>query len=174
MANEAKNVKLGVCKVVFDGVDLGFTKGGVDVSVATETHEVQVDQHGQTPINEFVMGRTCTVKVPLAETTLENLVKIMPGATLKKEGSGPTEKKRVDVPLAVGESLLKYAKVLTLHPKALPDSDKSEDFTVHLAATSGALDYGYKVDDERVFNCEFKAYPNESGVLFTVGDTTVA
>ncbi|EOD9812545.1 hypothetical protein ACJ8GG_003588, partial [Acinetobacter baumannii] len=69
MASDVKNVKLGVCKIMFDGVDLGFTKGGVDVTVSTETHKVQVDQFGQTPINEYILGRTVVVKAPLAETT---------------------------------------------------------------------------------------------------------
>lgn len=166
--NDAKNVKLGVCKVLFDGQDLGFTKGGVDVTVATETHEVQVDQYGQTPINEYVMGRTVTVKVPLAETTLANLTKIMPGAKLVTDATANTA--RVDVPVAVGQSLLDYAKTLVLHPIAKPEADKSDDFTVHLAATAGGLDFAYKLEDERIFNCEFKGYPNPQGILFSVGD----
>lgn len=166
--NQAKNVKLGVCRVLFDGVDLGFTKGGVEVSVATETHEVQVDQAGQTPINEYIMGRTVTVKAPLAETTLENLVAIMPGAKLVTDGT--SQAKRVDVALGVGVSLLDSAKTLTLHPVALPEADKSEDFTVFKAATAGALDFAYKLDDERVFSCEFKGYPNEDNLLFAFGD----
>ena len=167
--NKAENVKLGVCRVLFDGVDLGFTKGGVEVSVATETHEVQVDQAGQTPINEYIMGRTVSVKAPLAETTLENLVAIMPGAKLITDGVTPT-KKRVDVSLGVGVSLLSMAKTLVLHPVSLPDADKSEDFTVFKAATAGALDFAYKLDDERVFSCEFKGYPNDKNLLFAVGD----
>lgn len=165
--NKAENVKLGVCRVIFDGVDLGFTKGGVEVSVATETHEVQVDQAGQTPINEYIMGRTVSVKAPLAETTLENLVAIMPGAKLV---SGTNNTKRVDVGVGVGVSLLSLAKTLVLHPMALPDADKSEDFTVFKAATAGSLDFAYKLDDERVFSCEFKGYPNDKNLLFAVGD----
>lgn len=166
--SDVKNVKLGVCRVLFDGQDLGYTKGGVDVSVATETHEVQVDQYGQTPINEFIMGRTVTVKVPLAETTLENLAKIMPGATLVTDTVAKTA--RVDVPTGVGTSLLDFAKTLTLHPINLPESDKSEDFTVHRAATAGALEFAFKLEDERIFNCEFKGYPGENGTLFSVGN----
>lgn len=166
--SDVKNVKLGVCRVLFDGQDMGFTKGGVDVTVATETHEVQVDQYGQTPINEFIMGRTVTVKVPLAETTLENLAKIMPGATLVTDTVAQTA--RVDVPTSVGTSLLDLAKTLTLHPINKPESDKSDDFVVHRAATAGALDFAYKLEDERIFNCEFKGYPNEAGMLFSVGD----
>src|SRR3954469_11116344 len=83
---DTKNVKLGICRVYFDGIDLGFTKGGVEVQVATETHKVEIDQFGKTPINENVMGRTCMVKAPLAETTIEQMVQIMPGATLVTTG----------------------------------------------------------------------------------------
>lgn len=166
--NDVKNVKLGVCRVLYDGQDLGFTKGGVDVAVSTETHEVQVDQYGQTPINEFIMGRTVTVTVPLAETTLENLVKIMPGAKLVTHAS--TKVTRVDVPTGVGTSLVELAKTLTLHPINKPESDKSDDFTVHRAATAGALEFAYKLEDERIFNCEFKGYPDGTGKLFSVGD----
>lgn len=171
-ANKVENVKLGVCRVLFDGQDMGFTKGGVDVTVSTETHEVQVDQYGQTPINEYVTGRTVTVKVPLAETTLENLTAIMPGATLVTNST--TNAARVDVPTAVGTSLIALAKELVLHPIAKPDTDKSEDFIVHKAATAGALDYSYKLEDERIFNCEFKGYPNDNGTLFSVGDPLAA
>lgn len=88
MASNTKNVKLGVCQVFFDGVDLGYTQGGVEVSVTTETHKVNIDQFGNTTINEYIMGREVTAKVPLAETTLDNLITIMPGATLSVTGGG--------------------------------------------------------------------------------------
>lgn len=170
--SDVKNVKLGVCRITFDGVDLGYTKGGVTVTVATETHKVNVDQFGQTPINEYITGRTVTVKVPLAETTLENLVAVMPGATLTTDATTPA-KKRVDVPTGVGVNLLDYAKPLVLHPIALPESDKSEDFAVPRAATAGALEFGYDLENERLYTCEFNGYPDEGNKLFTVGDTSV-
>lgn len=86
MASNTRNVKLGVCQLFFGGVDLGYTKGGVEVSVSTETYEVSVDQFGKTAINQLIMGRECKVKAPLAETTLENMVAIMPGATMTATG----------------------------------------------------------------------------------------
>jgi hypothetical protein len=86
MTSSTKNVKLGVCRVYFDSQDLGLTQGGVEVQVTTSTHKTEVDQFGKTPINEFIEGRTCNVKVPMAETTLRNLVNIMPGATLVTDG----------------------------------------------------------------------------------------
>lgn len=172
MANSnTENVKLGVCRVTFGGEDLGFTKGGVEVSVETNTHEVTVDQMGETPINEYITSRSCKVTVPLAETTLENLVKIMPGATLITDSSEVT-KKYVQVPTGVGSSLLKVAQELVLHPIANAAEDKSDDFTIPRAATAGAMSYSYKLDDERIYSCEFKAYADEKGNLFKVGDTT--
>lgn len=171
MASDIKNVKLGVCKVTFDGKDLGYTKGGVEVSVKTETHKVNVDQFGKTPINEYIMGREVTVKVPLAETTLENLVAIMPGAVLTTD-TLDTKKKVVNVPTGIGSNLFDIAKTLVLHPIDKADSDKSDDFTVFKAATAGALSFSYKLEDERIFSCEFNGYPNSAGKLFAVGDTT--
>lgn len=280
--SDIKNVKLGVCKVTFDGVDLGYTKGGVEVSVKTDTHKVNVDQFGKTPINEYVMGREVTVKVPLAETTLDNLVKTMPGATLVQVGAAAatgtitiasipttgqtitingktvtfktkgtafaganevdldttavlvannlrtfingtgdaaiatvtasgataavvltadtkgfagnsftlvtgtaaaavtmsaatmtgglngTGAARVDVPTGIGSNLLDFAKVLTLRPTGMTDA--SEDFIVYRAATAGALQYAYKLEDERIFTCEFNGYPDPTGRLFAIGD----
>ena len=115
--------------------------------------------------------RSCTVTVPLAETTLENLVKVMPGATLVTDTKEAT-KKYVTVPTATGQSLLKVAQTLVLHPIANAENDKSDDFTVMRAATAGAMSYSYKLDDERIFSCEFKAYADEDGNLFKVGDTS--
>lgn len=174
MASNTKNVKLGVCKVLYGGVDLGYTIGGVDVTVKTDTHKVLVDQFGKTPVNEYVMGREVTVKVPLAETTMENLVKIMPGAFLMTDTIDPT-KKVVTIPTAIGTNLLDIAQALVLHPVSNADSDKSEDFTVFKAATAGALQFAYKLENERIYSCEFNGYPDvENGSkLFAIGDTSI-
>jgi hypothetical protein len=272
MASDTKNVKVGVCKVFFDGNDLGYTKGGVEVEVSTETYKVEVDQFGKSPISETIMARSVKAKVPMAETTIENMVRIMPGATLVQTGgakatgtitvatnpsandtinvngvvltfkavapgmhdvligvdasataanlaaklnastdvrlatatfaavaaavtatyidfgvagntftlatgtagvkvtmSGATlsggvdsTSKRVDVTDAVGTNLLDIAKELRLHPQNKPDDDLSDDFVIPLAATAGQVQFAYKLEEERVFNCEFMGYPNSA------------
>lgn len=278
MASNTSNVKLGVCKVFFDGIDLGYTKGGVEVDVSTETHKVEVDQFGKSPINELIMGRSVKATVPLAETTVENMARIMPGATVVATGgakatgtvtlsSNPTNgqtvlingktikfvtsaaaadevtigataaltaaalntvlnastdplvavaqysvaaaivtvtyndygtvgnaftlaagtsgatvsaatlaggteptAKRVDVTDAVSTNLLSIAKELRLHPQDKPDSDQSDDFVIPRAATAGALKFAYKLEDERIFNCEFMGYPDPvTRKLFQLG-----
>lgn len=281
MANDTRNVKIGVCRAIYDGYDLGLTKGGVEVDVATETYQVNVDQYGKSTINEIIMGRTIQVKVPLAETTLDILVATMPGATLLQTGgakatgtitistvptagdsvtvngvtftfkaavAGATDvligataavcatnlqaalvgytdprvtiaqytvnaaivtatydefgvagnaftltktgtsitvsgatltggtdrtKAKVNVPTGVGMDLLSIAKKLVLHPTTKPDSDKSEDLIIPKAATSGALQFAYKLDQERIYNVTFNGYPDPvTTVLFTIGDET--
>jgi hypothetical protein len=166
-----ENVRLGVCSLTYKGVDLGYTKGGVEVTVESETHEVTIDQFGNTPVNDYVMGAKITVKVPLAETTVQNMATIMPGGKLVIDETD-TDKIRADISSGVGLNLIDIAGVLTLHPIGRADSDISEDFTVWKAATAGGLSFGYKVDEERVFDCEFKGYPADDKRLFSYGDVT--
>lgn len=283
MPSDTKNVKLGVCLVTYDGVDLGYTKGGVEVEVKTETKKVMVDQFGQSEINEYILGRTCSIKVPLAETTLGNMTRIMPGATLVGTGaakasgtvtfataapanndvvtinglaftfktgsvtsphdisltgittiqqaatalaaaiknsvdpkvtvlqasasgavvtitaadvgtygnaytlaktgtnttvSGATltggldaTRYKVTVTNAIGTSLLDNAKQLILHPIAAASTDRTQDFVVPLAATGGNLQFAFKLDEERIFNCVFTGYPDPvSKTLYIAGD----
>jgi hypothetical protein len=167
MASDTKNVKLGVCTISYDGKDLGYTQGGVQVSVKTDTHKVNIDQFGKTTVNELIMSRDVSVKVPLAETTLENLVAIMPGATLVTGAGG---EKSVDVGVGIGVDLLSIAKELRLHPVSKPANDYSEDFVIPLAATSGALDFSYDVEKERLYSVDFTGYPDPvTKKLFSVG-----
>jgi hypothetical protein len=78
----------------------------------------------------------------------------------------------VNVPTGIGTSLLSIAKRLVLHPVDKAEGDVSEDFTVFQAATAGALNFAYQLENERVFSCEFNGYPDATtGKLFAVGDT---
>lgn len=173
--NSTDNIKMGTCKLLYNGVDLGFTMGGVEVEVTTTTHETKVDQFGDTVANEYIMGRNIVVRAPLAETTLDNMAAVIPGATLVTDNTDPQNpKKKVEVTSGTGISLLERAKELVLHPIAKPANDHSEDLVIPLAATAGGMNFAYKYDEERVFNCEFKGYPaSDTGVLFIYGDKAV-
>jgi hypothetical protein len=276
MPSNTENVKLGVCTATFDSQDLGYTKGGVEVEVETNTHEVTVDQMGETPIDEIITGRTVKVTIPMAETTLENLARVMPGSTLVTDGvkatgtvtfsssapvngdkvtidgmdftfkTVPVTDKDMAIPGTIGAaatalanainnaaigiqatanaavvslvattsgvsgnvavaktavtpanitvtgmtggvdatkakvvvetgtniSLLKLAKKLVLRPKGALDA--RDDFTIFKAMTSGAIQFAYQTDQERIFNVVFKGYADASGQLFAVGDESAA
>ncbi|EAN1228570.1 Ig domain-containing protein [Salmonella enterica] len=150
-----KNIKLGACKVSFGGVDLGYTKGGVQVEVATETMKVTVDQLGQTTISELVQGRNITITAPLAESVLQNMVDLMPGSTMSEEDNSVT------ITSAQGVNLIDVAKELILTPQDTTDYV----LTIPKAATAGNFTMTYQSDDVRVFSVQFTAYPDDNGVL---------
>lgn len=271
MASSTDNVKLGVCTILFDGIDLGYTKGGVEVEVTTSTHEVTVDQFGETAIGELITGRQVTATIPLAETTLDNLVATMPGSVLASDGVkstgtvtfvttapangdsvtilgttfafktvpvGPFDlaipgtitaaatalaalinasslsftatvaagvvtvtsklrgvannvaitktagvnitlvgmaagvdptKAKVTVTSGVNLNLLSLAKRLVLRPRGTTGAD---DFIIFKAATSGALNFSYNIDKERIYTTKFRGYVLADDTMFSIGDAT--
>lgn len=171
MPSSTANVKIGVCSLDLAGTDLGYTKGGVEVEVTTEKYTVMVDQFGNTPINDYIIGRSITVTTPLAETTVDNLVQIMPGATKIVDGTTPT-KIKAEVTTGIGTNLIDSAAKLTLHPIAAGVS-VLEDVIIPKAATAGNMTFAYNLDAERIFNAVWNGYPDETtGLLFVIGDET--
>jgi hypothetical protein len=73
VTNSPTNIRLGPCRVRWAGKDVGLTKGGVDVTLKTDTKMIQVDQFGNTPLDEYILGRTLTVKCPFAESDVSSV-----------------------------------------------------------------------------------------------------
>lgn len=170
VSTQTKNVKLGPCKVTFGAVDLGLTKGGVEVTLTTNKHEVTVDQFGSTIINDLITGRTGSVKVPMAETDLAKLLIVFPGAVLVTDATTPT-KKKLNIPTGVGLSLIDVAQKLVLHPTANAAENKADDFTVPICAPAGSATFSFQVENERVYAIDFQMYPDEvTGLLAVLGD----
>ena len=173
-SEQTKRVKLGPCLVTFNGIDLGLTKGGVEVSITTNKHEVMVDQFGTTAINDYITGRTGKVTVPMAETDLTKLLAVIPGAVLVTDSVTAT-KKKLEIPTGVGLSLIDSAAVLSLHPKANAALNKNDDVTVPLASPAGDITFSFQVENERVYAIEFQMYPDEiTGLLCVLGDPSAA
>lgn len=171
---QVQNVKLGACSVNYATKDLGLTKGGVAVTIATQQKAINVDQFGQTVVNDFIMGRTGTVKVPMAESDLTKLQAVIPGSTLVTDHTTPTKKKLV-IPTAVGTSLLDTAAPLILHPTANAVGDLSEDVTIPLAAPTGNITFDFQAENERIYQVEFTMYPDPAtGLMLTIGDPSAS
>jgi hypothetical protein len=165
MPTSTQFVQAGACNVIYDGIDLGLTKGGTKVEVSMDTKVVTVDQFGDAVIDEFIKGRSVKVMVPMAESDVEKLVRVIPGATL----TGTTEKK-LSIPSGAGLSMRTLAKVLKLHPTGLDAGDEQFDFTVPLAAAKGAFSFSFQPDEERIYEVEFTGFVNlDTGLLFYFG-----
>lgn len=166
---DISNVKVGACSVTFNGVDLGHTKGGVEVNYEPTWHEVQVDKYGETVVQKVLMGERLTAKVPLAELTIANLKVAMPEGTFAGAGNA-----RLTLGTGSGALATAVAYQLVLHP--LNMGSKANDIVFHKAFVTSTVDLKMKVDEENVFEVEFEALLDESksagNYLGLIGDST--
>lgn len=170
-ASSYENLEMGVCTATFKTTDLGLTKGGVEVQIATDTSMIVADQFGDTAIDEIIKGRKVTVKVPMAERDLDKLLVVTPGSTLVTGAAGS---KKLTIGSGIGASLRSSAGPLILHPKAQAAGDKSRDFVVPIANCKGDMTFAYKVDDQRVYMVEFHGYVDlTNDALCVFGDPTL-
>jgi len=168
MAADITNVKLGVCNITFNDVDLGHTKGGVVVTYTPEYHDVTVDKFGNTIVEKVLIGEKLTVKAPIAEATMSNLAVAMPVT------SGDTSKTTIGD--QVGTALATLAKQLVLHPIANDAADLSEDVVLYKAIVGSEIALDYTYDGERIVEVTFEALLDESrsagDYLGLIGDST--
>lgn len=157
MAVTTENVTLGVCDAVFGATDLGATKGGVTVKITTNTHEVKVDQYGDTPIKDIITGTIVEVTVPMAETDLDRLKAMMPQSSAVTASSVTVG---VLVTSGVNTDLLDYAGQLKLHPTGVASNITKEDFIAFKAAPIPSFTFKYSTDEERVYEVTFRCYPD--------------
>lgn len=169
MAVTINNVRVGVCDVTFNGVDLGSTKGGVTFSYAPEYHEVNVDQYGNSPAEAYLTGERVTVKVPLAESTIANLKVAMPQGTFGGAGN-----KRITLGRNSGTKLSDSAALLLLHPQN--EGTRVNDIVLYKAAVSSQIELAHTIDGEKVIEVEFVALidsTKSNGAYFgLIGDST--
>lgn len=163
----AANVKMGVCSVTFNSVDLGYTAGGVKCSFSTESKEIEVDQE-DVPIGEIITKQSFQVEVPMAEYDLSRLEDLLPGATLVTDGVDSTKKKLV-LSGAAGGNLLDMAEELVLEPAG--ETSDNFNVTLHHACPVPSIEFAFEKENVRVFNVTFKALKGVNGFV-TLGDTT--
>ena len=171
MPTNFENLEMGPCTVNYKTTDLGLTKGGVEVAVATEVSQITADQFGASVIDDVIQGRQVTVKVPMAERDLEKLTLVFPGSTLVDDGA---DNKKLVINASVGTSLRALAGPLILHPKAVDEADLSKDVVVPLASAKGDLSYTYTSEDQRVYTAEFTGYVDlDTDEIVTFGDPSI-
>lgn len=172
---DATKVALGVCDVVFDSVNLGHTKGGVELSYEPVWHDVTVDHYGESKVDKRLMGEHVVAKVPLAEYTVANLKVGIPAGTVVTDGVTPT-KVRLDVGSTAGLRASAEAAELALTP--VDAAGVEHTVTIHKAIAGNQLDLAHQNDEERVIAVEFEGLIDESNAdgarLFSIGDTTAA
>jgi len=162
------NVKLGVCTVTFNDVDLGHTKGGVVVTYEPIYHDVTVDMYGETIVDKRLLGEKFSAKVPLAEATASNLIVAIP--------EGSTTGGKLTVGSTVGDSLLDNAKELVLHPSENAVATLDDDVVIHLAVVASTIELPFTNDGEKIVEVVFEALlddtKDDGNYLGFIGDST--
>lgn len=163
------NVEVGVCSVTLNGVDLGHTKGGVEVTYEPVYHEVQVDKYGETTVEMILKGEKWTAKVPLAEYTITNLKNAMPQGSYA--GAGNT---RVTFGSNAGKLATEDSYQLVLHPIA--EGTRRHDIVFYKAYAMSQITLNHKIDEEKIIEIEFVALLDETksdgNYLGMIGDST--
>lgn len=146
------NVKIGVCNVNYNGVDLGYTSGGVSVSYSADTNEVEVDQEAY-PIKEIITKQTFEVTVPMAEYNLEIFKDLLPGATFTAASEGTST-----ATLALSGGVVNITSETDTPLIVTPiEGGPEEVITIINATVSPTLEFSFEKDNARVYEITFKA-----------------
>jgi hypothetical protein len=167
------NLDLGPCRVTYNSVDLGGTKGGVTITPEIATSPLQVDQLGDTDLDHRVSGMKFRVKLALAEIGLkDNWAIAFPSSTLVTNGAD----KKLVFDLNIGQSLLGLAEELVIHPLSKADADLDGDFTFPKAVVISPPEFKFAPDEQQVLEVEFIIYPTITAgvpVFGTYGDESI-
>lgn len=168
---DLSNVRIGIVDVQVNGVSVGYTKGGVEISYKPEYTDMTVDQFGDTAIDKALKSEVFSAKVPLAEMTIDNMKKAIPTGVLTKNGS----KNKLTIGRAAGYKLGATAAQIVLHPTA-NGADASEDVIIYKGVIISETKLAKKFDEQEVVEIEILALPDPSradgNYLGTIGDTT--
>ena len=122
MATNVQNIKMEPCEVFWgglNGLDLGGTEGGIEISFETTNVEVKADQYGEQILDLIQSGTNITVSMTLLEGDAEKIqamIADVSGDSVTPEGGtkvvGYGQSKNF-------QNLSQFAKELVLRPMRL-------------------------------------------------------
>lgn len=126
MSDASKGIAIGPCCVFYGGVYLGYTIGGVKLTLTTETKRIDIDSFGTIVRKQFITGRTIAVTCPFAESTVARIASLITDGTL---GAGElANSTTLKVNSNVGYDIAANSKTLTLvDPAFLNDAGFNVD-----------------------------------------------
>jgi len=176
MAKSTENFRIRPCDVYYNGQLLGYTKGGVTLTVEREFVDLTADEFGEMTLDKALQGNNMMVKVPLAEPTIANLAKAIPEGRFDQPDTDDTGK--LGIGRKAGYLLSQDAVELRLHPRNNEETDTSEDIWIWKAVSVEAVELDYKVDEQQVVEITYQALADTNRVdgrlLGRIGDEVVS
>lgn len=162
------NLELGACNVEFGAsgseTDLGFTKGGVQVSVDSPVVNITSDQFGQVILKQILVGRTAIIRIPFAETDLLLMSKLVPAASFVTDQVDAT-KKKVVINTPIGKDILSAvanSMKLTKSIGGVKSSNGNDVFRFFKAAPTGVVEFQFSIENQRVFSTQWMAFADSA------------
>lgn len=162
-----------------DEIRLGYTeytKGGMMFRYSEEFWGPTYDKFGNTPVDQVKVGESASAEVFVAQRVLEKFAKILPAATLIKDGTDP-KKMRLDWGGMIGQGFRQFAKPLTLRPienldPEDPDGDvKTDDISLNYAVPRAEFEFAFQLQQERIYKVTFTGLPDlVTGKIWSQGD----
>lgn len=141
-----QDFRIGAGSLSIDGVDIGATTpNGIVVNYEPEIHLHKSGKYGNTPVKASIIGKTLTLEVEVAETTLKNMEAVF--ADVTSTGTQPT---KIAFGNTAGREIAGKSLIMT-------PFDGAPAWTFRKAIPTGAIEVAYKVEDERVYKVVFTA-----------------
>lgn len=154
---------------------LGRTSEGIEVTIETQSTEIQSNQTGEIVLDEIGQGQSASCSAAFIELSKERLEAMIAGAVggahtplsgTKLIGGGASK---------LFQSLKELGGRLVLHPQRLPLTDRSSDFVFWKSAPKPES-INYSGTDVQTLNVTFTAYLDDSKPaevnLYAIGDWT--
>ena len=154
MPPNLRNVRLGQCVITYNSVDLGYTNGGVEVTIKNDAQEVMIDEYGTAPVKSYHKGTRIEVKAKLSEYAYTTLVQVINGAVLN-EGSTVDE-----VTIGQKGGIAIDGALLKLHPSQVTGT--AQDVEIYKAIVIGESKLPFKLEGETTYEVTFLALVDET------------
>ena len=153
------NIELTPMRVTWNGVDLGATAAGAQISIKTSKAPITADQYGKTDLDMRTNGQKITVTTELLETRdISKWAVVFPGASFISGASAA-----LTIQLPIGRSDLANAQLLNLHPLVKPDSDATQDHNFYQAHPSEESSITYVPGGEAKLKLVWNIFPSITG-----------
>ncbi len=161
--------EVGPCQITFDGVSLGYTKGGTTFEHKEESVNITYDQTGKTIQNVVGIGGSASVKTALANPSLAILAPLISGATIDADGMIVVASAGVDKRATMAKKL-----VLTIMDGALPSTDPDATLVLFVAVPTFGASWKFDDSSHRATDITFDALPDEAsgnvGGMWRIGN----
>jgi hypothetical protein len=144
-------------EVKFDGA-MNFQADGGELTLSPILEEINIADFGGAVYDERVMGYNGSVSIVAAEDKIEIIKQALSASeditdTTSGDVIGLMDAK-------IGTSLRTKAKKVRIHPRMLPESDKSKDFVIYKMASNGEFSRSFANEQGNV-QIQLNMYPRD-------------